>query len=176
MMECSCVVARWSRCRWRAVRAAAQAQDYPTRPLTIVVPFTPGAATDFLARLLGQGARGAARQDRGGREPPGRRHHHRLELGRQGRAGRPHAADGDIDADGDQRRRCYKNLPFDPTSDLVPLAMVAQSPFVLIVNPSLPVKTVQEFIAYAKERPGQLRSAPPARARRIICSPSCSRA
>ena len=50
----------------------------------------------------------------------------------------------------------YKKLPFDPTTDFVPLAMVAQSPFVLIVKPSLPVKTVQEFIAYAKERPGQL--------------------
>jgi tripartite-type tricarboxylate transporter receptor subunit TctC len=50
----------------------------------------------------------------------------------------------------------YKSLSFDPTTDFVPLAMVAQSPFVLIVKPSLPVKSVQELIALAKEKPGQL--------------------
>jgi tripartite-type tricarboxylate transporter receptor subunit TctC len=50
----------------------------------------------------------------------------------------------------------YKNLSFDPTTELVPLALVAQSPFVLIVNPSMPVKTVPEFIAYAKEKQGKL--------------------
>jgi tripartite-type tricarboxylate transporter receptor subunit TctC len=50
----------------------------------------------------------------------------------------------------------YKNLSFDPTTELVPLALVAQSPFVLIVNPSMPVKTVPELIAYAKEKQGKL--------------------
>ena len=50
----------------------------------------------------------------------------------------------------------HKNLPFDPTADFVPLALVAQSPFVLLVNPSLPAKSVEEFIALAKERQGKL--------------------
>ena len=51
------VAVRWLRCRLAALSfAACKAQDYPTRPLTIVVPFTPGAATEILARLLGQGA------------------------------------------------------------------------------------------------------------------------
>ena len=68
-----------------------------------------------------------------GREPAGRGHQYRLEFGRESRAGRPHPADGTstpmaINAS------LYKNLPFDPTADFVPLALVAQSPFVLIVE------------------------------------------
>ena len=138
-----------------AVSFAALAQDYPTRPLTFVVPFTPGAATDFLARLLGKeleerlgkpvvvenrpgagttiGSNSVAKA-----APDG----HTLLMATSS----PMAINATL----------YKNLPFDPTSDFVPVAMVAQSPFVLIVKPSLPVKTVQELIAYAKERPGQL--------------------
>jgi tripartite-type tricarboxylate transporter receptor subunit TctC len=138
-----------------AVSFGALAQDYPTRPLTFVVPFTPGAATDFLARLLGKeleerlgktvvvenrpgagttiGSNSVAKA-----APDG----HTLLMATSS----PMAINATL----------YKNLPFDPTSDFVPVAMVAQSPFVLIVKPSLPVKTVQEFIAYAKERPGQL--------------------
>src|SRR5215467_11097191 len=52
--------------------------------------------------------------------------------------------------------RVHKELPYDPATDFVPLVMVAQAPFVLIVNPSLPVKSVQELIDYARQRPGQL--------------------
>jgi len=50
----------------------------------------------------------------------------------------------------------YKKLPYDPLTDFIPLAGLAQVPFVLIVHPSLPVRSLQELIAYAKERPGQL--------------------
>jgi len=138
-----------------AVSFAALAQDYPTRPLTFVVPFTPGAATDFLARLLGKEleerlGRTVVVENRPGAgttigsnsvakaAPDG----HTLLMATSS----PMAINATL----------FKSLPFDPTSDLVPVAMVAQSPFVLIVKPSLPVKTVQELIAYAKERPGQL--------------------
>ena len=50
----------------------------------------------------------------------------------------------------------YKALPYDPATDLIPLAMVAQSPFILIVNPELPVKSVKELIAYGRANPGKL--------------------
>jgi tripartite-type tricarboxylate transporter receptor subunit TctC len=50
----------------------------------------------------------------------------------------------------------HKNLPFNPATDFVPLALVAQSPFVLIVHPALPVRSVQELVALAKERAGKL--------------------
>ena len=47
-------------------------------------------------------------------------------------------------------------MPYDPAKDFAPIARVADIPFVLVVNPSLPVRTVPELIQYAKERPGQL--------------------
>lgn len=50
----------------------------------------------------------------------------------------------------------YKNLPYDPLADFIPLALVAQTPFILIVNPSLPIHSVQELIKYAKDNPGKL--------------------
>jgi tripartite-type tricarboxylate transporter receptor subunit TctC len=50
----------------------------------------------------------------------------------------------------------YKNLPYDPTSDFVPLALAAQTPFVLVVNPSVPANNVQELLAYVKGKGGQL--------------------
>jgi tripartite-type tricarboxylate transporter receptor subunit TctC len=50
----------------------------------------------------------------------------------------------------------YKKLPYDPTIDFIPLAGLARVPFILIVNPSLPVHSLRELIKYAKERPGQL--------------------
>jgi tripartite-type tricarboxylate transporter receptor subunit TctC len=52
--------------------------------------------------------------------------------------------------------RVHKELPYDPATDFVPLAMLASAPFMLIVNPDLPVRSVKELIAYAKERPGKL--------------------
>jgi tripartite-type tricarboxylate transporter receptor subunit TctC len=137
------------------VGGPVQAQDYPSRALTMVVPFTPGAATDFLGRLLGKeleerlgkpvvvenrpgagtniGSHSVAKAT-----PDG----HTLLMA----TSTPMAINVSL----------YKNLSFDPTTELVPLALVAQSPFVLIVNPSMPVKTVPELIAYAKEKQGKL--------------------
>src|SRR5262249_11024099 len=50
----------------------------------------------------------------------------------------------------------HKKLPYDPTTDFVPLALIASAPFVLIVHPSLPVASLADLIKLAKERPGQL--------------------
>ena len=70
----------------------------------------------------------------------------------------------------------YKNLPYDPVADLIPLALVVQSPFVLVVNPQLPVHSVKELVAHAKEESPSCRSHRSGRGCRITCSPSCSRA
>ncbi len=133
----------------------ALAQDYPSRPITFVVPFTPGAATDFLARLLGKEL-----EERFGKP---------VVVENRPGAGTNIGSNSVAKAAPDGHTllmatstpmainvSLFKNLPFDPTADFVPLAMVAQSPFVLIVKPSLPVKSVQELVALAKEKPGQL--------------------
>ena len=50
----------------------------------------------------------------------------------------------------------YKKLPYDPTKDFAPLALITRIPFVLVVNPALPIKSVAELIQYAKDKPGHL--------------------
>ena len=67
----------------------------------------------------------------------------------------------------------YKKLPYDPTVDFIPISGLARVPFVLLVNPSLPVHSLMELIAYAKARPVSCRSPRSDRACRIISTPSC---
>jgi tripartite-type tricarboxylate transporter receptor subunit TctC len=138
-----------------AISGLAAAQDFPSKPITFVVPFTPGAATDFLARMLGKELeekfgkpvvvenRPGAGTNIGSNSvakaaPDG----HTLLMA----TSTPMAINASL----------YKNLPFDPTADFVPLAVVAQSPFVLIAKPALPVNSAKDLIALAKEKPGQL--------------------
>jgi len=138
-----------------AVAADAAAQDYPARPVTIVVPYTPGGSTEIMSRLVGQkleeklgkpvliemkpgagtviGATAVAKS-----APDG----YTLLMATP----TPMAINVAV----------YRNLPYDPRTDLVPLAMLAQAPFFLLVNPSLPVTSVKELIDYAKSHPGQL--------------------
>jgi tripartite-type tricarboxylate transporter receptor subunit TctC len=138
-----------------AISGLAAAQDFPSKPITFVVPFTPGAATDFLARMLGKELeekfgkpvvvenRPGAGTNIGSNSvakaaPDG----HTLLMA----TSTPMAINASL----------YKNLPFDPTADFVPLAVVAQSPFVLIAKPALPVNSAKDLIALAKKKPGQL--------------------
>ena len=139
------VVAAFVACMGGA-HVPAQAQDYPSRPLTMVVPFTPGAATDFLARLLGKELEERLGKPVVVENRPGAGtnigSHSVAKAAPDGytllmATSTPMAINVSL----------YKNLSFDPTTELVPLALVAQSPFVLIVNPSMPVKTVPELIA-----------------------------
>ena len=138
-----------------AISGLAAAQDFPSKPITFVVPFTPGAATDFLARMLGKEleekfGRPVVVENRPGAgtnigsnsvakaAPDG----HTLLMA----TSTPMAINASL----------YKNLPFDPTADFVPLALVAQSPFVLIAKSSLLVNSAKDLIALAKDKPGQL--------------------
>jgi tripartite-type tricarboxylate transporter receptor subunit TctC len=132
-----------------------KAQEYPARPVTIIVPFAAGGGTDILARMLGQKL-----EQRFGKPF--------LIENRPG-GGSTTGANAAAKAVGDGYTllmapsptmavavSIYKNLPYDPAADFVPLALVAQTPFVLIVNPSLPIRSVADLIKLAKERPGQL--------------------
>src|SRR5258705_5317901 len=138
-----------------ATSLGAAAQTYPSRPVTFVVPYAAGGGTDLLARLLAQ----------------------RLER----RFGRPFVVENKAGSatviaatalaraapDGHSimlatsttmaiNVSMYKNLSYDPVRDLTPVAQVAVSPFVLVVNPALPVHSVADLVRYAQLHPGML--------------------
>ncbi len=133
----------------------ARAQDYPSRNVTIVVPFAPGGATDILARMLGQrleqrlGKPFLVENKPGGASLIGASYvaksapdGHTLLM----------APSGTMSVN----VTLYKSLPYDPVADLIPLALAAQTPFVLVVNPSLPVQSVADFVKYAKAQSGPI--------------------
>jgi tripartite-type tricarboxylate transporter receptor subunit TctC len=133
----------------------ASAQDYPTRPVTIVVPYTPGGSTEILARFVGQKLEQRLGKSVVIENKPGAG----TVIGSNLVA--KSAPDGytllmSTPTPMAINVTLHKQLPYDPATDLIPLVMVAGAPFVLVVHPSLPVKTAAEFIKYAKERPGQL--------------------
>ena len=164
LRSCALVVAAFVACVDGAPNKA-QAQDYPARPLTMVVPFTPGAATDFLARLLGKELEERLGKPVVVENRPGAG----TNIGTHSVA--KAAPDGYTLLMATSTPMAinvslYKNLSFDPTTELVPLALVAQSPFVLIVQSSLPMP---------RKSRASSPSAPPGQDHRTICSPSCSR-
>jgi tripartite-type tricarboxylate transporter receptor subunit TctC len=134
---------------------AAIAQDYPTRPVTIIVPFAAGGAADVGARLFGQKladrlGKGVIIENRGGGGTA-------IGAAAVARA----APDGYTLLMGGSAALAvnvtlHKKLPYDPEKDFVPLALVVGIPFVLVVNPSLPVKSVPDLIKLAKDKPGEL--------------------
>jgi tripartite-type tricarboxylate transporter receptor subunit TctC len=135
--------------------SAALAQDYPTRPVTIIVPYAAGGAADVGARLFGQKlsdrlGKGVIIENRGGGG---------TSIGAAAAA--KAAPDGYTVFMGGSASLAVnvtlqKKLPYDPEKDFVPLALVVGIPFVLVVNPSLPVKSVADLVALAKEKPGRL--------------------
>src|SRR5262252_482927 len=133
----------------------ARAQEYPARPVTIVVPYTAGGSTEILTRILAQNLTQRLGQSFIVENKPG--------AGTV--IGTSYVAKAEADGYTLMMAtptplainvRIHKELPYDPLRDFTPLVMVAQAPFVLIVNANLPVHSVRELIAYAKERPGKL--------------------
>src|SRR5580704_9335746 len=134
---------------------AVYAQDYPTRPVTIIVPTGPGGGTDIIARLIGAqlaqqlgqafvidnrpgagllvGTTAAAKA-----EPDG----YALLLGLNGSM----AVNPSL----------FSKLPYDPIRDFTPVAMLADYPFVVVVNKELPVRSIADLIELAKSKPGEL--------------------
>jgi tripartite-type tricarboxylate transporter receptor subunit TctC len=140
---------------WGQARAQTQVQDYPSRPVTIVVPYPAGGGTDILGRLVAQRLE----------ERFGRSFIIENKPGAGGTTGASFAARANPDgytllmAPSPTMAvaiTIYKSLSYDPAADFVPLALIAQTPFALVVNPSLPVHSVEDLIRLAKEKPGQL--------------------
>ena len=133
----------------------AQAAAYPSKPITFVVPFGAGSATDQLARALGQGiteetgdvviienkpgasamigASAVARAEADG--------YHVLITTNTSQAANPHL---------------YKKLSYDPVKDFEPVTLLGTGGQIMVVNPSSPAKTVEDFIALAKKQPGKM--------------------
>ena len=139
-----------------AVETGVQAQAaYPTRPIRMIVPFTPGGSTDILGRAIGQALNDAWRQPVIIENKPG--------------AGGAIGAEAAAKAAPDGytlfmghigtlavNPTLYAKLPYDAVKDFAPVALVAMVPNVLVVNPGVPARTVSELIALAKAKPGTL--------------------
>jgi tripartite-type tricarboxylate transporter receptor subunit TctC len=140
-----------------AVSRIASALDYPSRPVRIIVGFAPGGGTDIIARLIGQwlserfgqqfvienrpgAATNVATEAVVNAPPDG----YTLLL-----AGLPNASNATL----------YENLKFNFIRDITPVAGMIRQPFAMEVNPSVPAKTVPEFIAHAKANPGKINMA-----------------
>jgi tripartite-type tricarboxylate transporter receptor subunit TctC len=125
--------------------------DYPTHPVTFIVPFVPGGSTDILARLLSGKLQQAFRQPFVVQNRPGEGTVIATNLVAKS------PPDGYTIMMGVSTLAIdvtlYKKLPYDPAKDLALVALIASVPFVLVVNPSLPVRSVDDLIALAKKRP-----------------------
>jgi tripartite-type tricarboxylate transporter receptor subunit TctC len=137
-----------------AAMSPARAQDYPARPVEMIVPFAAGGGSELLARLLADGLAKRLGQPFVVVNRPGANTNlgtlsavrakadgYTLLIASVGLAANP---------------SLYKKLAFEPQRDLEPITLIANSPTVLAVPPSLPVNSLAEFIAYAKARPGEL--------------------
>ena len=137
-----------------ALPLLAAAQDYPNKPIRMIVPLAPGGAADLLARFVSQGltvslGKPVVVENRSGgggnigsdfvakSAPDG----YTLLL-----AGIPQAIGMSL----------YKKLPYDMAKDLAPVIQAATFPSIIAVHPSLPVRSIKELLALAKSRPGQL--------------------
>jgi tripartite-type tricarboxylate transporter receptor subunit TctC len=138
-----------------SVAAVAVAADYPSRPVTLVVAFPPGGPSDVLARILGKRLSETLGQPFVIDNRPG--------------AGGNIAADAVAHAASDghtllmgnnsilaTNAYLYKKINFDPENDFVPITLIGTQANILVVNPSVPVTSMAELIAYARANPGKL--------------------
>lgn len=142
-------------CGLAGVSAFAQAQSFPTRTVTLVVPYAPGGLPDTVARVVGQklgdkwGQAVVVENKPGGNGV----------VAAQYLATKP--ADGYtmLVTDGSMfsiNQFIYKSLPYDPQNDFIFISLTARAPLFLAVHPTLPVSNLTEFVALVKSKPGQL--------------------
>jgi tripartite-type tricarboxylate transporter receptor subunit TctC len=137
----------------------ACAQAYPSRPVRLIVPFGPAGATDITARLIGQWLSERLGQQFVIENRPGA-------GGNVGTEAVVRAAPdgytlGLFGAPSAINATLYDKLNFNFVRDIAPIAPIVRFPYVMVVNPSVPPKTLPEFIAYAKANPGKINMASP---------------
>jgi tripartite-type tricarboxylate transporter receptor subunit TctC len=137
------------------IAAPVPAQDYPVKPVRFVIAFSPGGPSDILTRLIGSKLAESLGQPFIFDNRPGAGGNVAGEIVAKS------PADGYTLLMGNNsilatNASLYKNMSFDPVKDLAPVALLASQPNILVVHPSVPVKSVKELIAFAKAHPGQL--------------------
>jgi tripartite-type tricarboxylate transporter receptor subunit TctC len=148
------LIAAGAGCAFVIFSGALPAQGYPAKAIRVVVPYAPGGATDLTARLVGQKMQEAMKQNVLVDNRPG--------------AGGVIGADIVAKAAPDGYTVLIavpaeiailphlQKMPYNVARDLAPVSLAAVTPLILVVHPSLPVRSVKELIAFAKARPGQL--------------------
>ena len=138
-------------CRWRGTPAPAQ--TYPSKPIKIIVPVTPGGAIDIIARLVGEKMRVSLGVPVVIENKPGASNNLGADIAAKS------APDGYtiliVASSHATSQFIYKALPYDPVKDFEPIVYTHVVPLLLAVNPSVPAKTVPELIAWIKANPGQ---------------------
>ena len=138
-----------------AFAGALHAQEYPAKPITFVVPFAAGSATDQLARALGQGMTDQTKQSVVVDNKPGASGFLAAQQVAKANAdgytvlittNTTHAANEHL----------YRTMPYDPVKDFAPVTLLGKGGQIMIVNEKVPAKSVGEFIALAKKEPGKL--------------------
>ncbi len=132
--------------------AHAQEPPYPTKAVRMIVPFPPGGGTDLLARIIGQKLTEGLGVPMVVENRPGAGGVVGADVVAKARA------DGytllTVSASHTINPSIYKKLPYDTVRDFAPVTLLAGGPGLLVVHPSIPARTVKEFIAFAKARPG----------------------
>jgi tripartite-type tricarboxylate transporter receptor subunit TctC len=138
-----------------AMPLAARAESYPSRPITIIVPFGPGSGTDIVTRIIAQplsialgqsividnrqGANGAIAATFVAKAPPDG-------YTLLASTNSPHSANPFL----------LKNVGYDPVKDFAPITRIGSFTLMMVINPAIPVKSLPELITYAKAHPGEL--------------------
>jgi tripartite-type tricarboxylate transporter receptor subunit TctC len=137
------------------VAEAAFADDYPSRPIRLIVPYAPGGGADTVARIVAKRVGDTIGQP--------------IVIENRGGAGSIIGTEMVVKAEADGytlllgqsgpisiNPAVYKDLRYDPVRDFAPITMTTAYPYILVVNAKLPVKSLQEFVALAKSKPGSM--------------------
>jgi tripartite-type tricarboxylate transporter receptor subunit TctC len=138
-----------------ALGAPAHAQDYPSKPITITLVLAAGTGLDVVARTWGEQLAQSLGRPVVFDNRPGANGIVAINAVKNAPAD-GHALLVGTSAALALNQTTYKQLPYDSAKDFIPLSVYLKSPFILIVHPSLPVRTVPELVAYVNARPGQL--------------------
>jgi tripartite-type tricarboxylate transporter receptor subunit TctC len=139
----------------------AHADEYPTKPITLVIPFAPGGASDFVARIIQPDLSALLAQQIVVENRPGAAGNIALTVVAKAPPDGYTLFLGNIGTVAVNPSIFGASLHVNPMTDLAPIARIADTPDILIANPEFPPKTVAELVAYVKARPGQVSFASP---------------